>query len=371
MTRVPVLLILLVLSAFRIEGDTVAATSDAQDPVPRRYVCMRAPSPPAIDGRLDDAAWSAAAWTADFVDIEGDVRPRPSLRTRAKLLWDDDWLYIAGEIEEPHVWGTLTERDAVIFHDDDFEVFIDPDGDTHQYYEIEINAFGTVWDLLLVKPYRDGGPAIDAWDIAGLRSAVHIAGTLNDPSDGDTGWTVELAIPWSILEETAPDGKPPRPGDTWRINFSRVDWDMRIDAGTYAKVTDRSTGRPLPEHNWVWSPQGAIDMHRPELWGMVQFSAEVAGTSSPTFEPPPDEDVRMALRAVYHAQRAHHERTGAYASDATMLDLNDATRAALRGLRVAVTQAGWEASVAGSESGTVWHIREDGRITLRREGDDV
>jgi hypothetical protein len=99
---------------------------------------------------------------------------------------------------------------------------------------------------------------------------------------------------------------------------------------------------------------------------MVQFSAEVAGTSSPAFTPPPVEDVRMALRAVYHAQRSHHERTAAYASDASTLDLNDATRAALRDLLIAVTQAGWEASAAGAGSGAVWHIREDGRITRTR-----
>jgi hypothetical protein len=356
----------MVPAALLMEGDTVASRSTAQDSLPRRYVCMRAPSPPVIDGRLDDAAWSAAAWTSDFVDIEGDVRPRPSLRTRVQLLWDDDWLYIAGEIEEPHVWGTLTERDAVIFHDDDFEIFIDPDGDTHQYYELEINALGTVWDLLLVKPYRDGGPAIDAWDIAGLRSAVHVSGTVNDPTDSDAGWTVELAIPWNILEEAAPQGRPPDAGDTWRINFSRVDWDVRVENGVYTKMTDPATGRPRPEHNWVWSPQDVIDMHRPELWGMVQFSDAVVGTASPAFVPPPDEDVRMALRAVYHAQREHHEREGTWASDATLLELTAETRAALRDLVIAVTQAGWEASAAGVESGTIWHIREDGRLTQRR-----
>ena len=65
-------------------------------------------------------------------------------------------------------------RDAVIYHDNDFEVFIDPDGDNHLYYELEINALGTEWDLLLVKPYRDGGPAVNAWDIQGLRTAVHV-----------------------------------------------------------------------------------------------------------------------------------------------------------------------------------------------------
>ena len=71
-----------------------------------------------------------------------------------KMLWDDEALYIAAEIEEPHVWATITEHDAVIFQDPDFEVFLDPDGDNHNYAELELNAKNTTWDLLLTKPAR-------------------------------------------------------------------------------------------------------------------------------------------------------------------------------------------------------------------------
>ena len=102
------------------------------------------------------------------MDIEGDRRPEPRFRTRMKMLWDDQALYIAAELEEPHVWATLTEHDSVIFHDNDFEVFLDPDGDSHLYAELELNALNTTWDLLLPKPYKDGGKAVDAWEIAGL-----------------------------------------------------------------------------------------------------------------------------------------------------------------------------------------------------------
>ncbi|MBM3493906.1 MAG: hypothetical protein FJX72_06235 [Armatimonadetes bacterium] len=102
---------------------------------PRRYVCHRTPTPPIINGRLDQPVWQRAPWTEDFVDIEGGARRVPRFRTRAKLLWDDDCLYIGSELEEPHVWATLTEHDSVIFQDPDFEVFIDPDGDNHSYFE--------------------------------------------------------------------------------------------------------------------------------------------------------------------------------------------------------------------------------------------
>ena len=114
------------------------------------------------------------------------------------------------------------QRDAVIFQDHDFEVFLDPGGDTHEYYELEVNALGTAWDLFLVKPYRDGGPALHAWDIAGLRVGVDVRGTLNRPGDRDEGWTVELALPWETLREAAPGRRAPRDGEQWRLNFSRV-----------------------------------------------------------------------------------------------------------------------------------------------------
>src|SRR4051794_17472458 len=97
--------------------------------VPRGYVCGRAKGAITVDGKADEKDWADAAWTADFVDIEGSRRPGPRFRTRAKMLWDDENFYIHAELEEPHVWGTITKKNEVIFADNDFEIFIDPDGD--------------------------------------------------------------------------------------------------------------------------------------------------------------------------------------------------------------------------------------------------
>ena len=195
------------------------------------YPCPRASGAIVIDGQLNDAAWSSAPWTAEFQDIEGAAKPHPSLPTRAKMLWDDRYFYIGARLTEPHVWGTITQRDAVIFHDNDFEVFIDPDGDGHQYYEFEMNALNTGWDLRLVKPYISGGPALNEWNIEGLQTAVHVDGTLNNPGDTDRSWSVEIAIPWKALQEFSPAPCPPRPGDRWAVNFSRVEWQTEIEIG--------------------------------------------------------------------------------------------------------------------------------------------
>jgi hypothetical protein len=236
--------------------------------VPKSYRCKKTLGDIQITGRGDDSAWQSAAWTDYFVDIEGDKKPEPRFRTRAKMLWNQRYFYVYAELEEAHVWATLTEKNAIIFHDNDFEVFIDPDGDGENYYEFEMNALNTIWELTLVKRYALGGPAMHGTNLPGLISAVHIDGTLNDPRDEDRRWSVEIAFPFAELAKHHNAGKsPPSAGDVWRINFSRVQWRHNTVDGKYVKVPREIS----PEDNWVWSPQGLIDMHQPEHWGFVEF----------------------------------------------------------------------------------------------------
>jgi hypothetical protein len=326
---------------------------------PRGYVCYRAATPPVIDGKLDDPAWQAVPWTDDFVDIEGDRRPKPRFRTRAKMLWDDQYFYVGAELEEPHVWGTLTRHDSVIFHDNDFEVFIDPDGDSHDYAELELNALNTTWDLLLTRPYKDGGRAVNGWEIAGLKSAVHVDGTPNDPRDTDRGWTVEIAIPWPALEELARLKGLPRDGEQWRVNFSRVEWLHTVEGGRYQKVPGRS------EDNWVWSPQGVIDMHRPETWGYVQFSTAAPGTAA--FRPDPAGSAKHLLHRVYYAQRAYFERHHRYAANLAELGLADLRDATVSGPPTLQATDGWFQATAELRNPAggprKWSIRADACVT--------
>ena len=247
---------------------TPPAPSGSLRAMPKSYTCRRAPHAIAITGRGDDPAWAAVEWTDDFVDIEGDRRPEPRFRTRAKMLWDDRFLYVLAEMEEPHVWGTITERNAVIFHDNDFEVFLDPDGDGQNYHEFEMNALNTIWELTLPVRYSRGGSPINGTNLPGLVSAVHVDGTLNDPRDVDRGWSVEIAFPFDGMAQYG-GRNPPQPGDTWRANFSRVEWTHTVVDGKYVKTPREQR----PEDNWVWSPQGLIDMHQPEHWGYVTFAA--------------------------------------------------------------------------------------------------
>ena len=329
---------------------------------PRVYACPKVSQPVRIDGKLDDPAWKAAPWTEDFVDIVGPSAPTPRYRTRAKMLWDDDFFYVAAELEEPNVWAKLTQRDTIIFHDNDFEVFIDPDGDTQQYYELELNAQNTVWDLLLIKAYRDGGPPVTGWDIHGLKTAVHVDGTLNVPGDTDRGWTVEIAFPWKALRECTVREVPPEPGDRWRVNFSRVEWRTRVENGRIVKLRDPKTGRPMPEDNWVWSPQGLVNMHYPEMWGIVEFR-EAGTPGSPPAKLTMEERAQWLLRLVYYGERRQELQTGRFIVELNKLDVRLPQVPGCNGRpAVQVTQSGFEATLPCPGQGKIWHIREDGRV---------
>jgi len=95
-------------------------------------------------------------------------------------------------MEEPDVWANVTTHDTVVCNDNDFEVFINPDGTTHNYKEYEMNALATVWNLFLNKPYTDGGWEHSARSMGPrgfdmmtadppLRSAAKVYGPLNWP----------------------------------------------------------------------------------------------------------------------------------------------------------------------------------------------
>ncbi len=271
---------------------------------PKGYVAGQIKEPLRIDGKLDDSGWASAPWTEDFTDIEGDAKLRPHFRTRAKIVWDKDYLYIGAELQEPHVWGTLTEHDSVIFRDNDFEVFIEPDGDNHNYYEFELNALNTTWDLLLEKAYKDGGPARNEFELTGTKSAVFVDGTLNDPRDEDRGWSLEIAFPWAALKQKTDAACPPADMDLWRVSFSRVEWLIQVVQGKYVKPPGQK------EANWVWSPQGIIDMHRPERWGMVRFSKQRPGQG--VFKGDPAFEVKDVLHEIYYRERHFQSSEGRY-----------------------------------------------------------
>jgi len=259
------------------------------------YTAHKTSVKPQIDGCLDEPAWQMAPRSPRFRDL---ISGRETIHdTRAALLWDEEYLYVAYWIEEPDLQATLTERDAPIYQNNDVELFI---AGKDVYYEFEINSFGTIYEVLFIwnEAYEQGGyhllPGLgkDApesetfngvgytshprglrtgffqWDFPGLQSAVYLDGTINDNQDRDRGWTVELALPWSGMDVLAKGDKrslPPQDKDVWRMDFSRFNQYKE------AKPADDSGG-------WAWSPHGVWDSHIPECFSYVHFSQkEVQG----------------------------------------------------------------------------------------------
>lgn len=287
---------------------------------PPVYYAPRAKKKFVLNGQIDKVFWADVPYTSDFVDISGPDFPTPRFRTRAKICWDDTCIYIAARMEGPEIWATIEQRDSVMYYDNDFEVFFDPSSSTHSYLELEMNAKNTQWDLLLTKPYRDGGRSVTCWDIKGLETATHVEGALNDPARGGQYWSAEIRIPFASLMETySKEQNPPELercypcrtapclGEFWRMNFSRVNWLVDVVDNTYVRRRDES-GKVLPEDNWVWAPTGLIDIHYPEYWAFVFFTDH--GEAMPI---PQDELRKLALREAYYAQYAYHQKNSRFA----------------------------------------------------------
>lgn len=280
---------------------------------PEGYVCLRTADTICIDGIPDEAVWQHAPLITRFTDISGEGYPTPRFRTQARMLWDDRYLYIAAELQEPEVWANLRQRDTIVYYNNDFEVFIDPNGDGHHYYEIEVNALCTVFDLFLEKPYRaPRRPHVQfQWNCPGLRIATHVDGTLNLPGDTDRGWSVEMAIPREAI--AAEFDNYLQAGNYLRIGFSRVQWQHSTDKDGRYHRKQRADGTFLPEDNWTWGATGQVAMHMPERWGYVYLSALTAGSAAPeAFRYPDSYPVERFLWMLFYAQEAQYAAHGRY-----------------------------------------------------------
>ncbi len=256
-----------------------------------RYTAVRCEKPLVIDGKLNEEVWKSVQTTPPFVDL---INGKETIhKTRAALVWDDEFLYVAFWIAEPNVEAKYKNRDDPIYYDNDTEIFI---AGKDAYYEFEINAYGTVYEGFFVweDSYERDGYGSDpqlkrnlpksqkfngvgfknhprgkriaflGYDFPNFKSAVHIDGTLNDNSDVDEGWTVELAFPWKEMNWLAKgDGRalPPKHGDKWQIDLFRFN-------------TYKAPAPAVDSGGWALGKHGVWDSHIPEIFPIVTFSNE-------------------------------------------------------------------------------------------------
>jgi hypothetical protein len=256
------------------------------------YSILRTPTPPKLDGKADSPVWQRAQKSPRFVDM---ISGAPAiLGTTAAALWDDEALYVAFWVEEPFPSAQLTERDSLIFQENDVEVFIDA-GDA--YYEFEMNARNTVYEVLFIWQdsfarfnqtqfnlhnaiafggnfdrtethfWRGTHPrglrwAYPGYDLPALQSATYIDGELNNPTVVSKGWSAEIKFPWASMKSWASNKSlPPKDGDAWRIFFGRF---QKLQLG------GKTVGAA-----WSWDVVGSSDNHLPETFTPVTFSEKL------------------------------------------------------------------------------------------------
>jgi hypothetical protein len=218
------------------------------------HACRLVPDTLKVDGILDDAAWKGLD-TLALVRNDAPAGGASAVRTRALLAWTPTRLLIAFIAHSRNVKGTLARRDDPLYSQDAVELFVDPGGDGKDYLELEWNCLNTVLDLRLAGP-RTGQDV--GWTAAGMRSAVKVLGTANNPGDVDSAWVTEISLPWSDLAPWSQGGLPPEIGDGLPLNLYRI---------------DNPAGQP--QELLAWSPTGVPDFHRPEKFGRVTFAGAV------------------------------------------------------------------------------------------------
>jgi cellulose/xylan binding protein with CBM9 domain len=226
----------------------MSASATAELP---EYTILRTGDAITVDGMLDEPAWQAAPTVGAFL-FPWWEEGRKEL-TDARLLWDEDNLYVSFVAYDQHVSATLTQRDDPVSRDDAVEVFMAPDtAAVEVYFNFEFNALGTILD----RSPRDGRSS--AWNAEGLVVAITIDGTLNDESDEDRLWATEIAIPFSCFADYAAH-TPPQDGDVWRLNLYRIG------------------GQINPQFS-VWSDTrtAQAQYHVPQRFGIVHFSTASA-----------------------------------------------------------------------------------------------
>ncbi len=221
---------------------------------PAAYDCRFTEEPIAVDGRLDEPAWAAAAVIDGFaMPWLGEGGSRPARATRARLLWDRANLYLAAELDDRDLFADVTTHDGETSRNDVLELHLLPDPAKPARYEFHVTPANTLRDLFV--PRRGHEARFLRAREFHLQSAVSLRGTLNRADDADESWTCEVSIPWADLMAT---GGRPEPGDEWRFLLGRRDVDLGRETPELSTSSPRAAG-PEP------------DFRRSEDYGTIRF----------------------------------------------------------------------------------------------------
>ncbi len=203
-----------------------------------------------VTGVGDSPAWEDCDWQ----ELQRVGNGRLEYRTRCKSVWSDTGIYFLVDCEDTHLTCTLQEDFANLFNEDVVEVFLQPDPTQRLYLEYEISPLG--YELPIMVP-NDGDKFMGwrPWQYGSarvVRRAVHVTGGGAKPSASCTGWSVEILIPFALLQGLG--RVPPTVGTQWRANVYRIDFDE------------------APPSQWAWCPDTGRRFHNYRDFGTLVFS---------------------------------------------------------------------------------------------------
>lgn len=193
-----------------------------KEPPPSKFECRWTDTPISIDGNGSDPAWKQAQPIAAFhLPWLGDKARMARTATKAKLLWDREYLYFFAEMEDSDLFADITQHDGELWKNDVFELFFRPDSTKPGYYEFQVNAAEAIYDAFYPKFDLDAMAKQSKIGEFHVEAKVKLNGTLNKRDDVDKGWSVEGRIPWTDFIRT---GGRPEPGEKWKLNLCRYDY---------------------------------------------------------------------------------------------------------------------------------------------------
>ncbi len=273
--------------------------------MPQKYEVGLFQVPPVVDGKLQQGEWEGVSWSTYFVSEVNGKPEEGRFATRFKMgVWEDT-VYVLVRMNDDQVWANHTNYYSRYFQDNSIALYIDCNNDEYDYFTIMVNAMGLVRvgynNSMHKKKYYT------AHDL-GIHCDVFVEGTLNDPSDKDQYWQVEMAIPINIHFN---DTVLLKPNDSWKLNLARSQWQYVHVNGMYKKVLNAEDGRKYPGECWVWNNTWGNPISKVELWGEA---------FAPGHKMISDEEqsikhrIKWELRNVFYAQQLHYKKYGKYAN---------------------------------------------------------
>jgi hypothetical protein len=285
---------------------------------------------------------------------------------RAKFLFDNDNLYVAVYLEEPHPVATLKDG-QYIWKDNSVGVYFDASGSSDLYNQFDINAWGAIWSVIMVDTYKTNRNLIEPYNIGNLQKGIQVQGTLNDPTKTSTSWTLELAFPFHYLTQVQDVGFP-KDGSVWRTLINRAQWGYKIINSTWEK--DESVAPWYTTTSPLWSE----NLHQPEYFNFLLFTDKTPTEAKDLSYPRAAYEIQQVLVWIRNQQEEYSQKNGKYAFSYSELGVDSGSFNTKNGadslqalyvnlLDIQPDPYGFKASILYLDQATqkhyVWSIRDD------------